>query len=143
MEEPADEVRDALAALPTRLPRSDRRPDQVEDVLIDRLVRAQRRRRSRCILDRQHARADRREGGRVGRGNQVSRGATNMYHYVQDATTRKVARAIQAMGEGGMMRREKDEHGQVVLQHCMREQWKGGRRAPRTATRGYHRRSRR
>ena len=40
LEEPADEAEDAIAELPTRLKRSDRRPDQVEGVLIDRLVRA-------------------------------------------------------------------------------------------------------
>ena len=40
MEDPDDEVRDALDALPTKFSRSDRRPDQVEYVLFDRLARA-------------------------------------------------------------------------------------------------------
>ena len=59
----------------------------------------------------------------------------HMYHYVQDATKQKVATAIQAMGEGGVMRREKNEYGQVVLQHCMRKEWRGAQSAPNSQRR--------
>ena len=38
MEAPADEVRDAVEALPTKLPRSEKARDQVQGVLIERLL---------------------------------------------------------------------------------------------------------
>ena len=130
LEEPADEAERAIAELPTRLKRSDRRPDQVEGLLIDRLVRAHANDtmvvaliRNTCTL------MEEKEGGWE---ETVSTAEVlqSMYHYVQDATPREAARAIRAMGEGGMMRRSTQQHGRLFLQNCMRELWNRAQGAP-------------
>ena len=123
MEEP-DEVRDAVQALPTKLPRSERARDQVPGVLMERLL-------DDCVGDPAmhtlvectRALIDGKEEG-WGDEMQVAELVMHLYQYVPSATTRKVAKTIQAMGECGIMRREKDEQGIIVLQDRMREPWK-------------------
>jgi hypothetical protein len=130
LEEPADETEDAVAELPTRLQRSDRRPDQVEGVLIDRLSRTHAKDTMVvALIDTTCALMEGKEGGweeAVGTAEVLQ----NMYHYVQNATPREAARAIRAMGEGGMMRRSAQQHGQLFLQNCMKEPWNGAQGAP-------------
>ena len=130
LEEPADETEDAMAELPTKLQRSDHRRDQVEGVLIGRLSRAHAKDTMVvALIDTTCALMEGKEGGweeAVGTAEVLQ----NMYHYVQNATPREAARAIRAMGEGGMMRRSAQQHGQLFLQNCMKEPWNGAQGAP-------------
>ena len=121
MEEPIDEVRDAVEALPTKLPRSHQRVDQVKGVLIERLLsRTEDDETVHMLIDCTRVLVDGKEDG-WGDDLQIQEVIRNMNRYVPHATRKKVAKAIKVMGASGVMRRQADEQGVVVMQDRMPE----------------------